>query len=170
MIAFLIASDQLLTGFTVGVTIWHFFIQAPLLVKLMGKEKFVPLMMQLTRLWIKSIFISSTLVLALSSILFVSPSFSSLSTMKFYLPVVGWLAVAINHFGIVPKALKAGARSHHTRKGDNNKDIKDFAVDGGGKSETAALHQTVVVFVVVMLGGFLPHMVDLSAASLAAGQ
>merc|ERR1712179_830580 len=100
-------------------------------IKLMGKEKFVPLMMQLTRLWVKVVFVSSTMLLATSSLL--SFSFQELSQIY---AVVGWIGIAANYFVVVPKALKAGAKSHGQRKGDNNKDLKDFAIDGGGKSET----------------------------------
>lgn len=83
------------------------------------------------------------------------------------LPIVaiGWLAIFINKYFVVPKALKAGARSHNQRKGDNSKDVQEFVVEGGGKSETKVLHQTVVVFVLIMSGAFIAHLVDLAGAA-----
>ena len=71
--------------------------------------------------------------------------------------------MALNWFVVVPAALKAGARSTRERKGDNSKDLKEFAVNGGGKTETKSLHQTVVVFVLIMVGAFVGHLVDLTS-------
>lgn len=163
MNSFLVALDQLFAGFTIGVTIWHFFLQAPTLMKIMGKEKFVPLMMQLTRLWVKVMFVSSTALLATAIWL----SYTGIvSSVKLYLVVIGWLAILTNRFIVVPAALKAGARSTRQRKGDNSKDIQEFAVSGGGRTETKTLHQTVVVFVLIMVGAFVGHLVDLASFTL----
>ena len=154
----ILALDQGLTGFTVGVTIYHYFIQSPTLMKFLGKEKFTPLMMALTRLWAKVMFISSTANLLTS--LYLS---SHGTIMNLYLVVIGWMAMTLNRFVVVPAALKAGARSTRERKGDNSKDLQEFAVSGGGKTQTKALHQTVVVFVLIMVGGFIGHLVDLTS-------
>ena len=108
----ILALDQGLTGFTVGVTVYFFFIQSPKLGKTMGKEKFVPLMMALTRTWAKTMFLSSTANLATSLYL------SSNDTMNISLVAIGWMAMALNWFVVVPAALKAGARSTRERKGD----------------------------------------------------
>jgi hypothetical protein len=160
MNALLLATDQLLTGFIVGVTVWFFFIQSPFLFQLMGKEKFVPIMMQLTRLWVSTMFYSATALLVVSLLLLTKEV-----PLKVAIVAIGWLAITINKFVVVPKALKAGARSRNGRKGDNSKDVQEFIVDGGGKSETKALHQTVVVFVLIMSGAFVLHLVDLAAAA-----
>jgi hypothetical protein len=152
-----LAADFLLTGFTVGVTVWHFFLQSPLMFKLMGKETFVPLMMQLTRLWVQTMFVSSTALLLISLVL----SLQQEVPLNLYLVGIGWLAMTVNRFVFVPKALKAGARSIHQRKGDHTKDLQEFYVNGGGKTETKVLHQTVVVVVLIMAGAFLTHMVNL---------
>jgi hypothetical protein len=154
----LIASDQLLTGFTVGTTVWFFFIQSPFLFRLMGREKFVPIMMQMTRVWVRTMFYSVTVLLLVSRI--IQELYSSL---KHSIVVVAWLAILINYSVVVPKALKAGARSHDERKGDNTKDVKDFALKGGSKTQTKTLHQAVVLFVLIMTGALLAHLVDLTA-------
>jgi hypothetical protein len=153
----ILALDQGLTGFTVGVTIYHYFIQSPTLMKFMGKEKFTPLMMALTRLWAKVMFVSSTANLLTSLYL------SSKGFMNIHMVAIGWLAMALNRFLVVPAALKAGARSTRELKGDNSMDLNEFAVIGGGKALTKSLHQTVVVFVLIMVGAFIGHLVDLTS-------
>eukprot|EP00581_Thalassiosira_minuscula_P019681 CAMPEP_0183728290 /NCGR_PEP_ID=MMETSP0737-20130205/27663_1 /TAXON_ID=385413 /ORGANISM="Thalassiosira miniscula, Strain CCMP1093" /LENGTH=168 /DNA_ID=CAMNT_0025960183 /DNA_START=135 /DNA_END=641 /DNA_ORIENTATION=- len=164
MNSFLIAFDQLFAGFTISITIWHFFLQAPTLMKLLGKEKFVPLMMQLTRLWVKTVFVSSSALLITAMWLSYNYQAIIVPTMKFHWVGIGWLSIFINRYVIVPRALKAGARSVQQRKGDGSKDfIQDFVVEGGGKNETKALHQTVVLFVLIMVGSFFGHLVDLAA-------
>lgn len=149
----LVFLNVLASGFTVGVTLWLFFVQSPFLFQLLGKERFVPIMMPLTRLWVTTIFFSSTASLFMTLLL--------LHEISAIPPTIGWLASAINKFVVVPAALKAGARSHASRKGDHNRDVKEFVVEGGGKSETKTLHQTVVVFVLIMTGSFLWHLWDL---------
>ena len=74
------------------------------------------------------------------------------------LALTAWLAVAIDRFLFVPMELKAEARSHWERKGDNGKDLADFDVSGGSKSSTKALHQTVVVFVLIMTAALVAHL------------
>lgn len=165
MKSFLLATDLLLTGFTIGVTAWHFFLQSPLMFKTMGKEKFVPIMMQLTRLWNKTMFVSSSSVL-LASLLLVRQQEQTFVSLNVYLVGLGWLAMAINRFVVVPRALRAGAQSVSERKGDNNRDVKEFAVSGGGKTSTKNLHQTVVVFVLIMVVALLAHSFDLTSAAL----
>ncbi len=153
----ILALDQGLAGFTVGVSLYFFFVQSPKLAKTLGKEKFVPLMMALTRLWAQTMFLSSTANLGTSLYL------SSSGAMNIYLVAVGWMAMALNRFIVVPAALKAGARSARERKGDNSKDLKEFAINGGGKTETKSMHQTVVVFVLIMVVAFVGHLVDLTS-------
>jgi hypothetical protein len=160
--ALLITADHLLAGFTVGTTVWFFFVQSPFLAKLLGKEKFVNVMMPLTRLWVKTMFVSSTALLTIAAY----NHFKHEVDLKFYIVAVGWLAIAINCFVIVPKALQAGARSQKDRRGDNSKNLQEFGVDGGGGVVTKTLHQTVVVFVLIMVGSFVVHSVDLAGATM----
>jgi hypothetical protein len=155
----LIAIDYLLAGFTVGTTVWFFFIRSPFLFSLMGREKFVPIMMQMTRVWVRTMFYSVTGLLVVSRI--IQRQFQS--SLKHYIVLVAWFAILANRFVIVPKALKAGAKSHDERKGDNTKDVKKFVVQGGSKTETKTLHQTVVLCVLIMAGALLAHLVDLTA-------
>ena len=151
-----VAFDQLCAGFTIGVTVYFFFIQSPKLVLILGKEKFVPLMMALTRLWVKVMFASSSALL-LSSVWLSNKGLA----VNLYLVGIGWVAMAINYFVVVPAALKAGASSARQRKGDNSKNLKEFVIKGGDSGcATKNLHQTVVVFVLIMVGAFIAHLVD----------
>eukprot|EP00516_Mucochytrium_quahogii_P005415 CAMPEP_0203750324 /NCGR_PEP_ID=MMETSP0098-20131031/4570_1 /ASSEMBLY_ACC=CAM_ASM_000208 /TAXON_ID=96639 /ORGANISM=" , Strain NY0313808BC1" /LENGTH=109 /DNA_ID=CAMNT_0050639557 /DNA_START=263 /DNA_END=588 /DNA_ORIENTATION=- len=63
-------------------------------------------------------------------------------------------ATLFNTYVIVPRALAAGKASAVERaKNENTSSVKDFAIEGGSKTETKTLHQTVVAFVLVMVGG-----------------
>jgi uncharacterized membrane protein YgcG len=160
----LLSVDLLMTGFAAGTTVFFFFIQSPLLIKRLGREKFVPIMMALTKLFFQVMFPTVTTI-ALTSVLINQKLQSPVPGSSLMLALTAWLAVAINHFLCVPMALQAGARSHQERKGDNGKDLTDFAVSGGskssggGKSQTKTLHQTVVVFVLIMTAALVAHLV-----------
>mmetsp|Transcript_41821 Transcript_41821/g.100373 ORF Transcript_41821/g.100373 Transcript_41821/m.100373 type:complete len:170 (-) Transcript_41821:56-565(-) len=161
----LLTTDLLLTGFTVGTTLWFFFVQSPFLFNLMGREKFVPIMMQLTKLWVTTMFASVSGLMAVVTVLLRGTTTTTTGgNMDFYLVGLAWLAIVINKFLVVPQALKAGARSHAERKGDNSKDVKSFVVRGGSRTETKKWHQTVVLFVLVMAGALVAHTVSVAAA------
>jgi hypothetical protein len=156
----LLALDQLLAGFSVGTTVWFFFIQSPFLLKILGKEKFTPTMMKLIELWAKTVSALFVLVQPLRVVL----SGNKASPIMDLVPLaIGWTAIAVNRFVIVPRALQAGWKSSRGRKGDNSKDVKDFAVQGGGRTETKSLHQTVVLYVLIMSGGLVGHMLKTAA-------
>jgi hypothetical protein len=158
-----VSADFLLTGFTVGTTVWFFFFQSPFLFNLLGREKFVPIMMQMTKLWAPTMLGSVSLLLFLDATVMAMMGTTPLSSLTMLWVALSWLAIAINHFAVVPRAIKAGARSHQERKGDNNKNVKDFVIQGGSKTETKSLHQTVVLFVLIMAGSLVAHAVDLAS-------
>jgi hypothetical protein len=155
----LITIDLFLTGFTVGTTVWFFFIQSPMLFNLMGREKFVPIMMQMTRLWVHTMFLSTSTLLAVSLVI----KHDYRESLQFYYVLAGWVAILTNRFVMVPNALKAGASSHQERKGDNSKDVKSFVVEGGSKTETKTMHQAVVTFVLIMSAALVAHLIDMAA-------
>jgi hypothetical protein len=163
----LLTCDVLLTGFTVGTTVWFFFVQSPFLFQRLGREKFVPLMMPLTRLWVTTMFGSVSCLLAVGvagPLLLVTGHDTPHTRLPLSLTGLAWLAVAVNKFIVVPKALKAGTKSHQERKGDNSKDVKSFVVQGGSQTQTKAWHQSVVVFVLVMAGALVAHTVAVCAS------
>jgi hypothetical protein len=157
-----LALDLLLTGFTAGTTVWFFFIQSPYLFKVMGREKFVPIMMGMTKLFFQTMFASVTGIVAVS-LLIQQQQDNKASSINLFIVLSAWLAVLLNRFVIVPMALKAGVQSQKERKGDNSRDAVDFAVRGGSKTETKMLHQTVVAFVLIMTGALVAHLVNVIA-------
>lgn len=153
----MVSLDQLLSGFTIGTTIWFLFVQSLLLLKILGKEKFTPTMMKLTQRWSETMFMSASALLVVDLVL--KQTMAGLNPIY---ALIGWVAIVVNRFIIVPKALQAGWRSQRERKGDNATDVASFAVEGGSKIDTKKLHQTVVLLVLIMLGALLGHMHGLS--------
>jgi hypothetical protein len=66
------------------------------------------------------------------------------------------VAVTINATVVVPKALLAGKKA--TKTADKTQSAAAFAVDGGHQTDTKTLHQRVVIFVVLMMGGAVTHV------------
>ena len=64
------ALESIVVGGNVGVAVWFFFIQSPFLFKLMGRKKFVPYMMAMTRLWIRVALVLNVVGLLLARSLF----------------------------------------------------------------------------------------------------
>jgi len=79
-----------------------------------------------------------------------------LNSIEFISSAVSLLSVLINSIIVVPRALEAGKRAVRTT--DRSKSVTKFAVDGGSKSDTKTLHQTVVLFVVIMLAASITHL------------
>ena len=68
--------------------------------------------------------------------------------------LVAAVAVGINTVVVVPRALAAGRSSARERKEEgDSKSATDFAVQGGSKTQTKSMHQAVVLFTLVMVGG-----------------
>ena len=67
------------------------------------------------------------------------------------------MAVLINKFVVLPRALKAGGQGRADIKGkDSEGSTANFAAEGVG-NRTKTLHRLVVFFVVIMLGGVAVH-------------
>lgn len=152
----LLSLDLLLTGFVTGTTVWFFFIQSPHLFQRMGREKFVPIMMGLTKLSMTTIFVCVVCV----SLTAAANYQQSGNSAQLLWALAALVATSINHFFVVRAALQAGAESQAERKGDNSRDVKDFAVQGGSKTQTKTLHQSVVAFVLLMTGASVGHLVS----------
>jgi hypothetical protein len=148
--------DLLALSLVLGTTVWFFFVQAPVLIKRMGSERFVPLQMRMTILFFNFLIVVVPVLLAAS----IARGGSLLAT-----PVVGsavaLVAVLINTYAVVPRALKAGGHSRtEVHDEQASKSVARFASEGAGKP-AKVWHRLVVVFVVVMLGGLLPHAFEL---------
>jgi hypothetical protein len=144
----------------IGSPVWVFFIQSPVLFTFMGRSKFIPPMMKLTKVLFRwTLPIAGGITLS-ASLLRGCGMPSSWSTP---LAALSLAATLINSLLIVPRALAAGAKAT-SKKTDtsSSKSKTDFAVSGGdGSTEgsvTKTLHQTVVLFVAIMLIGAVGHL------------
>uniref|UniRef100_A0A7S2A123 TMEM205-like domain-containing protein n=2 Tax=Ditylum brightwellii TaxID=49249 RepID=A0A7S2A123_9STRA len=147
--------DILANCMIVGVPVWVFFLQSPLLFQFMGRDKFLSPMMRLTNLMFRWTLPICAAVSVLCSLILRDTATTS-GDIELYSSLVSFVSVVINAVVVVPKALQAGKRA--TRTANNSQSATDFAVDGGHQTDTRTLHQTVVVFVVFMLGGAVTHV------------
>lgn len=153
--AILATTGLLANSVVIGASIWVFFVQSPALFSFMGRSKFIPPMMKLTKVLFRwTLPVAASLALGTNLLLSSTKEVSASTTCA----AVSLAAILINSLVIVPKALAAGAKA--TTKKDENAAAAaastktDFAISGGDGSEksvTKTLHQTVVVFVTVML-------------------
>ncbi|CAM9936470.1 unnamed protein product [Heterosigma akashiwo] len=154
----LLLIDILASGFIFGATVWVFFIQSPVLFNFLGREKFVPPMMRLT----KALFHWSLPAASFISVL--CSGANKKHTLNLVFPLISLVSVTINALVVVPRALKAGKSTAAMRKGDRTNDTASFVVDGGAKSSTKFYHQSVVLFVLFMTAGTVLHLWDVAEA------
>lgn len=166
----------------IGAPIWVFFLQNPTLFAFMGRSKFIPPMMRLTKIlfrWTQTLPVASAV--ALSTSLLTDIQVDCTHTKYKYAYTTPWAilpaaAVAVNSLVVVPRALAAGAKattvqgqstatstanstwSKTTKIGSKTADFAVSGGDGNKKSVTRTLHQTVVILVVVMLVGAVGHL------------
>lgn len=144
--------DVLANCVIIGVPVWVFFLQSPLLFQFMGRDRFLSPMMQITKL----MFRWTLPICAAVSVLCSLGLEGHADTASYLTSALSLVSVMINATIIVPKALMAGKRA--TRTAYNTQNVSAFAVDGGHKSETRTLHQTVLVFVVISLLASVAHV------------
>ena len=154
----------------IGAPIWVFFVQAPALLSFMGRDKFLPPMMRLTKVLFRwTLPVASGVVLLVDVLEGLATNDGGgllLDRASTKFAGLSLLSVLINSLIIIPRALAAGAKAT-TKKddNDNNKSSSSttvkMAISGGDASEksvTKTLHQTVVVFVTVMLVGAIGYV------------
>ena len=143
--------DLFALAFVFGATAWFFFVQSPVLLKKLGREQFVPIQMRLT------IVLFKTLTLLLIVMFGASVGHSQLSSYTTIAAGIALVAVLINKFVVLPRALKAGGQGRTDIKGkDSEGSTANFAAEGVG-NRTKLLHRFVVLFVLIMLGGVVVH-------------
>lgn len=156
--------DLFASAFVFGATVWFFFIQSPVLLKSIGREKFVPIQMRLTMTLFGALTVSLVVMLiaSLAPALLGSAAAVSAATLSAASALAAGL---INRFLVVPSALKAGGRGRADIKGkDREGSISSFTSEGVG-DRTKTLHRLVVLFVVLMLGTVVWHGITLLAPS-----
>ncbi len=144
--------DLLIVSLVVGATVWFFFIQSPALIRSMGRDRFVPLQMRLTKLLFAVLMYATLAVLGLSLVL--APALGPVLAGA----AVAALAAAFSHLYVIPRALRAGGKGRvEARKAGDDGSVASFAVEGSGPS-ARFWHQMVVAFVVVILGAMVVHV------------
>ncbi|MCH9680472.1 MAG: DUF4149 domain-containing protein [Deltaproteobacteria bacterium] len=144
-------ADALAMAAVLGATVWFFFVQSPVLLSKMGREKFVPLQMRLTVVLFRTL---TVLLLVGAAASLVHSPLASWATVTAGVAVLGGL---FNRYVMVPRALQAGGRSRADIKGkDAEGSVTGFASEGAG-NRTRTRHRLVVAWVVVMLVGVVGH-------------
>ena len=150
--------DLFTMAFVFGATSWFFFVQSPVLLKVMRREQFVPIQMRLTVVLFRAL--TAALLILVGASLGHSPITSATSITA----ILALVAGLINKFAIVPSALKAGGQSRSDIQGkDNEGSTANFASAGVG-DRTKFFHRLVVLFVLVMVVGVVAHGIRLLAA------
>lgn len=134
-----------------GATSWFFFVQSPIMLRFLGRDKFVPVQMHLTKALFRMLEIALLVVVGSTTL------HSPVASLGFVSACAALAGGAINKHIVVPAALQAGARSLADIRGKNAEaSTVGFASSGAG-NRTKGKHRTVVVFVVVMLAGAVVH-------------
>eukprot|EP00977_Amphora_coffeiformis_P004453 scaffold946_cov168-Amphora_coffeaeformis.AAC.4 len=137
----LVTTGLVANSIVIGAPIWVFFVQSPVLFR-----------------W--TLPLAAGTVLLSEGLLAVSSDWDIRERSSIKFAGASFLAVLVNSLVIVPKALVAGSKA--TLKKNNGKSSQvDMAVSGGDasdKSVTKTLHQTVVVFVTIMLVGAVGYV------------
>lgn len=152
--------ELFLAEFVISASVYFFFLQSPILFGFMGRDKFVPIMMHMTKHCFFFYIPIASFIAALLSLFNNNNNFSNIRCMS---ALASMIFANINTFVIVPQALKAGAATFGNRKGDNTKSAADFVSTGGAKQGTKFWHRTVVLFVLLMVGSSVIHTSQLVA-------
>lgn len=149
--AVLRALDLGAASFVFGATVWFFFVQSPVLLQRLGRERFVPVQMRLTVVLFKAL----TIAVALLSIASIAHGRGGSAGTR--AAVIALIAVSTNRWLVLPRALRAGGQSVAGLKNtDPHASVSAFASEGAGNL-TKLWHRLVVLFVVVMLAAVVVH-------------
>lgn len=148
-------------AFVFGTTGWFFFVQAPVLLRRLGRERFVPIQMMATKTLGKVLVAATALMLGTAAARAGADGGFAGSALV-WSAALALFGALVNERLLIPRALKAGGRGHVEVRGkDQEASTVGFAADGVGDA-TAVLHRLVVVFVVVMLSGVVWHLLLLA--------
>jgi len=157
--------DLLALAFAFGSTVWFFFIQSPVMVKRMGRDRFVPLQMGMALVLFRSLSVAAVVMAGASLALTHSPTSTLVVTA-----LIALAGAVINSALVLPRALKTGGASlAEVQSVDAQKSIGNFVSQGAGQA-SQFWHRMVVLFVVVMVGGVVAHAVTLVSAEQPAAE
>ncbi|MDG2340146.1 MAG: DUF4149 domain-containing protein [Paracoccaceae bacterium] len=148
--------DVVLASFIFGGNIWFFFLQSPTLIGFVGRDKFVPIQMRLTKLLFRAVSVVAILLVVVAW-------FANLNTQAMLGADLTLAAALIANFFIIPRALKAGGKGRQeTQAAGGDHSITKFASEGTGPS-ASFWHRMVVLFVVLILVGALLNLYAVTA-------
>lgn len=143
--------DTLASAFAFGALTWFFFMQTMVLVKRLGRARFVPLQLGLVRPLFGSVSVASLVALGVSvlgggSHEQVVSAGAALVTALFILLVVA------------PRAMRAGGESlREPMQGEADQSAVRFTADGGGEA-TRVWHRVLGLLTVVLVGALGVHL------------
>jgi hypothetical protein len=143
--------DEFAFALVLGSLGWFFFVQTPVLMKRMGRDRFVPLQLSL----VKPLFRT---VLVLVSVGAVAAYLSTTAHHALGSAAASWVLSVVLLFVVAPRAMRAGGASlAEWLDPEGQKALGRFTVDGGGDS-TKVWHRVLgllTIAVVVLSGAHL---------------
>ncbi|MBL8935305.1 MAG: DUF4149 domain-containing protein [Archangium sp.] len=143
--------DEFAFALVLGSLGWFFFVQTPVLMKRMGRDRFVPLQLSLVRPLFRT-------VLALATIGAIGAFLSTTAHLALGSAAASWLLSVLLLFVVAPRAMRAGGASlAESLDPEQQKALGRFTVDGGGDS-TKVWHRVLgllTIAVVIVSGAHL---------------
>lgn len=143
--------DEFSFALVLGSLGWFFFVQTPVLMKRMGRDRFVPLQLSLVRPLFRT-------VLGLATVGLVAAVLSTTAQLALGSAAASWILSLLLLLVVVPRAVRAGGASlAESLDPEQQKALGRFTVDGGGDS-TKVWHRVLgllTVAVVVVSGAHL---------------
>lgn len=140
--------DQLSFALVLGSLGWFFFVQTPVLMKRMGRDRFVPLQLSLVQPLFRT-------VLGLATVGSVAALSSTTSHLALGSAAAAWVLSLLLLLVVVPRAVRAGGASlQESLPSEQQQALGRFTVDGGGES-TKVWHRVLGLLTVgvVLLSG-----------------
>jgi hypothetical protein len=117
----------------------------------MGRERFVPIQMFLTRTL-------APVLAAGTGLILVAAWLSELTlSAAVWTAAIAFAGALVNQQNIIPRALRAGGQGHRDIRGLDEEGSTAGFVSVGVGNKTATMHRLVVAFIVFMRLGLVPH-------------
>ena len=143
--------DTLASAFAFGGLTWFFFVQTMVLVKRLGRARFVPLQLGLVRPLFGSVSVASLVALGVS--VFGGGSHEQVVSAGAALVTASFIL-----FVVAPRAMRAGGESlRESMEGEAAQSAVRFTADGGGEA-TRVWHRVLGLLTVVLGGALGVHL------------
>lgn len=144
--------DQLAFALVLGSLFWFFFVQTPVLMKRLGRDRFVPLQLSLVGPLFRAVLVLVTLG-GLATFLSTTSHLALLSAGAV------WALSVLLLFVAVPRAVRAGGASlKESLPPEQQQALGRFTVDGGGDS-TKVWHRVLGLLTVAVVVGSGAHLI-----------